>query len=288
MNARSIPDWCKDRFWIDARIDSESTLNQRQIDAGSTRSCTHSPQVFFCYWTGFATIPSRNIDFLVVGEVAANADWEARRLGRMMTNPSDPNEHGNVPLTLTNRIKTIQQVYMQDQVNQYPGLNAVYGFAESGISRDVLLGYRSSGLIPDWYNSNDWKTISGQADTKLDWTLLEIHDWPRFLNSFNFDQNGLGQMKATVGLSYLLTAPGQPIIYYGLEQGVNGICGQVTAGDASNNISNLCKGHDDSLNRQDLFYNGPWRLGSVVPEINYLQYIGPVSYNDTWSDWTTG
>ena len=107
------------------------------------------------------------------------------------------------------------------------------------------------------------------------WNLLEIHDWPRFLASA---PNRTDLLMS--GLGYLFTAPGVPIVYYGLEQGFNGNCGplQPSCGAAKASVAATCASGDDSLKRQDMFASGPWRLESSVADVDMLQGIGPTRH----------
>ena len=88
-----------------------------------------------------------------------------------------------------------------------------------------------------------------------------------------------------VALGYLMSAHGVPILYYGVEQGLDGICsldGNSMISDAEKNgVQQICNGDPGSFDgsahpryRQDMFVSGPWRLGSVRPEIQKLSHIG--------------
>jgi hypothetical protein len=44
-------------------------------------------------------------------------------------------------------------------------------------------------------------------------------------------------------------------------------------------------GGDDTLKRQDMFVEGPWRLGSAIPDIDKLNYIGTWTPRQTTSNW---
>lgn len=88
--------------------------------------------------------------------------------------------------------------------------------------------------MPAYFGSQDFRTLQAQADTQQSWTQLEIHDWPRYLHDvrtrfpFGSSRLTLGVLAAVqdpedlpslyAALGYLLTAQGQPIVYYGLEQ----------------------------------------------------------------------
>ena len=223
-------------------------------------------------------------NFLIIGEVAASEDWIGRRLGNMFTDPTNPSTHGNVPVSLTTKITALQSTYLSNPAAPYPGLNAVYDFDASGTSRDALLGQRQSSDVASYFDSSYYKTITGEADYRLSWTHLEIHDWPRYLQT---QPNNIGSAQAAA--AYLMTAPGQPIIWMGFEQGFNQACrlqGYVNAGDATSSISSLCNaGSDDTLKRQDMFIGGPWRLGSAIPAIDSLNYIGVWTPEQTTSNW---
>lgn len=210
-------------------------------------------------------------NFYVVGEVAAPSDWEGRSLGNMFSNPSNPNDHGVVPAALTNRLWTIRDAYLTHGPG-YPGLDGVYDFELGGTSRDVLLDNRATRAVEDYFNSTDFRTLAAQNDPRLSWNVLEIHDWPRFVKDHKNDP-----WKSKLGVSYLATAQGIPVIYYGMEQGFNGDChfDNMNAGAANDSIKQLCSpGYNDALYRQDMFPSGAFRLGSTVPSIDTLAYVG--------------
>lgn len=203
-------------------------------------------------------------------------------LGNMFSNPLNPNDHGVVPGALTNRLWTIKDTYLGGA--GYPGLDGVYDFELGGTSRDVLLDNRGTRAVEDYFSSSDHATLAAQNDPRLDWNVLEIHDWPRFVKDHKHDP-----WKSKLGLSYLATLPGVPVIYYGMEQGLNGDChfDTMNAGAANASIQQQCTlGYSDPLYRQDMFASGPFRLGSTVPSIDGLAYIGASSAS-AWPDWHT-
>ena len=108
----------------------------------------------------FAASPAvGKTNFLVLGEVAAPADWEARALGGMESDPVDPDQHGAVPKALTARMKDVQATYLHGPGSAsfpLPGLNAVYEFAHSGTARDALLGNKSPSAVAKYFDSGAW------------------------------------------------------------------------------------------------------------------------------------
>ena len=216
-------------------------------------------------------------NFYIIGEVAAGPDFIGRRLGKMSSNPSNPNEHGSVPQSLTNRLWDLKDIYLVHGTQSFPGLTAVYDFAHGGTARSSLLNEQNIKKINDHFYSDYFSTIVAQQDPRLSWNVLEIHDWPRFVDGTTHNSN---PYKSALGLSYLATAQGIPVIYYGQEQGFNGNCLWHTIdGNISDAVQQgVCSGHshDHALYRQNMF-NGPWRLGSTVGSINNLAYIGAVT-----------
>ena len=213
-------------------------------------------------------------NFFIVGEVAASSDWEAQRLGIMMSNPKNPNDHdANLPGLITQEMWLLQNTYLNHSYQAYPGLTAIYDFDISGTAKSVFLSNSAPSSIQNYFNSNDYNLIAGQNNYSYSWTLCEIHDWPRFLNSIPSDWS-----VSIMAAAYLLTSQGMPIIYYGFEQGFNGVCNEnniKNVGNAYQDIINLCNsGNDDSLKRQDMFLYSPWRLSSAINSINDLSYIG--------------
>ena len=249
------------------------------IDGFRLDAAKHVTDDFLAYFSTSVRAYSKTIgkdNFMVLGEVAASSSWEARTFGRMMSNPTDPSQHGNVPMALTNMLMKLNSSYLNNTVFPLPGLNSIYDFDESGTSRSAILCQRPSADVAKYYDSKARKTIEAQTLTQVAcnecFTLIEIHDWTRFLSS-DLDRTDL----LMAGFGYLLTAPGIPIIYYGMEQGFNGNCpSNINAGDATHNIENECQqsSNSDALKRQDFFQSGVWRLRSSVDSINKLSYVG--------------
>ncbi len=220
-------------------------------------------------------------NFYIIGEVAAGEDFIGQRLGKMSRQP--------IPQSTTNRKNDMQPLWSQLGQHSYPGLSAVYDFAFSGRSVDAIRGNRPLSWISDAFIDGYYNTITANADARLSWNLLEIHDWPRFTVG-GFKNN---PFKSAGGISFLTMAQGSPIIYYGMEQGFNGDChfNTMNAGQANGNIQSLCSldqtTHDPAahpLYRQDMFMTGKFRLGSTVPEVSQFGKIG--NHNDQApSDW---
>jgi len=229
-------------------------------------------------------------NFLTIGEVAAiDETWKARSLGRMMSDPEDPTRHGKIPQAQSTRLLDLKSVYTADEDFAAPGLMSLYNFNLSWAGRNALRCQSPSKDVGDYFTSSAYSTLmessvaqhGAERDSHL-WTAIELHDWPRFL--------GLQPHQADVlmtPLAWLLTSPGAPILYYGVEQGFNGKCPeQIDAGAATSSIRALCNTtadaelsmfygqHPDELKRQDMFVSGPFRLGSAVEELDRLAYVG--------------
>jgi len=216
-------------------------------------------------------------NFMVLGEVAATADWVAQALGRMETDPAHPWDRNatGVPQGVTRRIASIERDYQRHAAFPLPGLSSVYNFEQSGDGAGYLIGQHPAKKLADFYASSRYGLVVnqtlGQANLNSLWTLLECHDWPRMLTTMPHRPEVL-----IAGFGWLFTSPGIPIIYYGLEQGFNGNCGAGTIfGGAlvAAEVAELCEEGDDAKKRQDMFVGGPWLLGSAVPEINKLARI---------------
>lgn len=257
------------------------------IDGFRLDAVKHVSEDFVAYFStsvrDYAKTIGKN-NFYVVGEVAAPAEWIGSRLGNMFHNPENPNQHGNVPVTLTNRIIDLQDTYSSHGLQNFPGLTASFDFAFSGRSRTAL---RDDGWLSDISNhfSDDYYlTTAGQGDPRLSLTLMEIHDWPRFASAPHTSNPKISEF----GLSYLATTQGIPITYYGQEQGFNGTCieSSINAGEAHDQVLDTCAGPDHAMFRQDMFVSGEWRLGSTVAAINNMAYIGPTqaSASPAWDE----
>jgi glycosidase len=221
-------------------------------------------------------------NFLLVGEVAASTYEQALRVGKMRANPADPGDRSaQIPETLRNRLWSLRSTYLANPSFPLPGLNAVYDFGHSGTAVDVFHGWRPPLALKSWFwagGEQDHQTcaagyceLAANGDPRLSWNVIEIHDWPRFA------QVGRSLAELSTALGYLLTAKGTPVLYYGVEQGLDGTCPWNTIsvpGAAYGEIKNACTGSDHARYRQDMFLAGPWRLRSVVPAIDALARIG--------------
>lgn len=244
------------------------------VDGFRLDAAKHVTEDYLAYFSTHVRDYARRLgkeNFFIVGEVAADIHWSVRRVGNMETNPKNPQSHGNVPASLTQTIERLQDTYLANDKAPFPGMNAVYDFTLGGDSRGYLLQEGEGLKIEKYLTSAEHDLLARQADSRLNWVVLEIHDWPRFASHAPHDL-----WKSKLALSYLATVEGIPVIYYGMEQGFNGICapGSFQAGAANPSIQDHCKGYDDSLKRQDMFVSGPWRLGSTLPAINKLAFIG--------------
>lgn len=246
------------------------------VDGFRLDAAKHVTEDFIAYFSTETRDYARSIgkeNFFIVGEVAGPSDWIADRLGNMSSNPANPSSHGNVPEALTKRLFDLISKYEANPTAPYPGLTGVYDFAHGGAAVDVLQNNRSPAALQEQFHSDYFNTLAGQNDVRLNWNLLEIHDWPRFAS-----HNIKSMDKSILGVAYLAFAEEMPIIYYGMEQGFNGDChwDSMNVGSATSAIQQKCSGGwTDSFSRQDMFLSGMTRLGSTVPEINELAYIGP-------------
>jgi glycosidase len=226
-----------------------------------------------------AAIGKKN--FLLVGEVASSTYEQALRVGKMRSNwqnPSDPS--AQIPLSLRNRLKSLKSTYLANGSFPFPGLNAVYDFGHSGTAVAVFHQSREPLAVKSWFwaggeqdcsqCSASFCELAGNGQPQLNWNVLEIHDWPRFA------QVGASQAQLSAALGYLATTQGVPVLYYGVEQGLDGICpGNINVPSAArSDIDSACNGSDHARYRQDMFLAGPWRLRSVVPQIDALAAIG--------------
>lgn len=230
-------------------------------------------------------------NFYVVGEVAGEIDFDGRRfdpplhLG-WMQGALDARAH--VPPAVTARARELRPLFSTHAFWPRPGLNGIYDFSTSGTI--LSLWRRGASPLsfkniffngPDFENSQPtgyYREISDNGDARLSWTLLEIHDWPRFGIHGESRQQMLGAM------SHLLLSEGMPIIYYGFEQGLNGARPatdriQIADGEARRQAEHILSLTDHSGTahpryRQDMFVGGPWRLGSTVESVQALAGVG--------------
>jgi glycosidase len=176
-------------------------IGYADIDGFRLDAAKHISEDFIAYFSTHIRAYARSIgknNFLIVGEIAGPSDWIGRRLGKMFSNPNNPNEHGDVPKTLTDRLGTLKSLYLANPAAPYPGLTAAFEFAHGGTARDVLLGLRSPKSLEAHFTSTYFNDIASQNDYRLSWNLLEIHDWPRFSSVYKTSQE-----KTILGLGYL-------------------------------------------------------------------------------------
>jgi glycosidase len=227
--------------------------------------------------------------FFLVGEVAASTEEIARRVGRMRSNPWSPGDRSaNIPETLRNRLHSLRDRYL-DSAFGLPGLNAGYDFAHSGTAVDVMHQNRSPLDVKSWYwaggetdhssHAGGFAELSQNGYPLLNWNILEIHDWPRFGQiEFGGDRpRALAQLSTALG--YLLTGHGVPVLYYGVEQGLDGNCPDPSRiggiSEASRReVRHVCSSWEHTRYRQDMFVEGPWRLRSLVGSVDGLSHIG--------------
>jgi glycosidase len=306
------------KFWI-----AFADVDGFRLDAAK-----HVTEDFLAYFSTEVRLYAKNLgktNFFTVGEVAATVDWQARRIGAMASDLEDPNRHDTklgMPKTVTKTLVSLKADYQAHDAFRMPGMDSVYNFYASGKARSAMHGVDGNGwkayvgslgaYVED--GGGELSSVMGQLQDccasapegctgqmpKL-WTLLEIHDWPRFTSRF---PNDLAFAK--VGFAWLFTFPGQPIIYYGQEHGFNNECpeaGDVSAGDATEELLSLCaqvrelpgdcRADFHPFFRQDMYTAGPLQLGSVVPEVDArkaidgskLSWIGtPDIFTGDWTE----
>jgi glycosidase len=214
----------------------------------------------------------------MVAEVAGESRIIARHLGKMnvTANAKSLRDRLDRPVS-TEQPEPLRKVAQGVTQFPFPGATAVYDFAHSGISRDVLLLKRPSSVLENYFTHDSYyQDIKAQGDPRLNFTLLEIHDWNRFNSVYPHDM-----ARSKLALSYLAVAPGIPVIYYGMEQGFNGQCHlqalspEVDAEAIKKHCSSAEGPDRHPLYRQDMFVGGMLRLGSTVESIDKLAHIGP-------------
>jgi len=207
-----------------------------------------------------------------------------------MSNPGNPGLSSNIQKATTTRLLSLEGEYDTNPDFPAPGLMSLYNFNFSWAGRNALRCQNRSSVVGDYFESSAYTILMGSSvaqkgaekDSHL-WTAIELHDWPRFLG---LQPHRLDVLMTPV--AWLLTSPGAPLLYYGVEQGFNGHCvdSSIHAGADSAALRKLCNTtrageldmfwgtHPDELKRQDMFVSGPFRMGSAVPEINDLAYMG--------------
>ncbi|KAJ3094463.1 hypothetical protein HDU97_008034 [Phlyctochytrium planicorne] len=265
------------------------------IDGFRMDAAKHITEAFIAHFStnirDYANKLGKN-NFYVIGEVAADVQWEGRRLGNMFHNPFNPDQHGDVPATLTNKIKDLKSTYLAHPTQKFPGLTAIYDFFLGGTTRFIVLNYnqKADGTATDYnasparigdYFGNQYNTVNAQAPMTNSWLPMEIHDWPRLLkNQLNNDPVGT----LAFAFGFLFTMQGQPILYYGSEQGFSGDCNYnaITGGtkEAYDHIVKVCnfsgyEGESHSTSRQPFFLSSGFKLRTANPTTDAFAKIGP-------------
>jgi len=131
-----------------------------------------------------------------------------------------------------------------------------------------LTAFLAGGPFRDYFQGD------AGADRRLNWKFIEMHDTPRFASVGDASPE-----RSLLAIAYLAFAEGVPVVYYGLEQGLNGRCDarmfHLRAREDSMRLAQACRaGGSDGIYRQDMFIDGTVKLGSIVPEIDRLAGIG--------------
>eukprot|EP00971_Amphidinium_carterae_P014888 293853-Amphidinium_carterae.1 len=267
------------KFWI-----AYADVDGFRLDAAK-----HTTEDFLAYFSTELRRYAQTLgkeNFFVIGEIGfSTPDWQARATGKMMSDPLDPEKHGPVPVTLTKRLQELKPMYLANKVFPMPGLNAVYNFRQAGTATATLLAQNHGSDIGKYFQGEKYPLLMDQLphpDDELEfadkeyWTCLELHDWARYLFLKPYSKSS-----TVIGLVWLLSGPGTPVIYAGLEQGFNGRCPEdfsAAGADAEVIVKRACENSDfvnDGPKRQDHFIGGPWRLGSAIESVNNLSYVGP-------------
>lgn len=260
------------------------------IDAFRFDAAKHVTPDFIAYISSKIRNYARSLgksNFYIVGEVAGfddSSNYVGQRLGKMFTNPNNYYDHGDIPGYLTDMIIKLSQDSNPDPKYStnftthsffpHPGLNAVFDFSHGNRARSSFRGEANISDLANYFSSDYYNTIIGQSDHRFNWNVVEIHDWERFAVRDQKDNF----KRSIASIAYLMTASGIPLIYYGQEQGFNqnGHWSNINLSEKNKQetiqiFSSSC----DSLKRQDMFM-GPWRLGSSIPALDNLSYVGTV------------
>jgi glycosidase len=251
------------------------------IDGFRMDAVKHTTPDFTAYFATQVRDYARSLGkrhFYVVAEIAGDSATIARHLGRMNPEHNDASLRTRLAYAPAGDEKSsVAAVARRHPEFPWPGTTGVYDFAHSGTARDVLTQKRPSRALESYFRFDPYyQDLKGQSDPRLNFSLVEIHDWERL----NAEAQGDASL-SSLALSYLATAPGIPIIYYGAEQGFNSHCrrSKISPEIDRDDVDYACfraEGPDKHPRfRQDMFLSGMFRLGSSVPKIDALAYIGP-------------
>lgn len=223
-------------------------------------------------------------NFLVAGEIAGSSKIVAAHFGDIRGEDRTVGLESRINDKDVFDNLSIYEIFVKNKSFPYPGLNSIYEFGFSGNSVKMLQNIVSPVVLNNYFKFDEYrKDITNNGDTRSSFSLLEIHDWPRFASYSPSDM-----YKSIFGLQYLLSSEGMPIIYYGMEQGFSGVCPESGGIDISKDkeefLEQCNKAADvknpnykpvlyDEYYRQNMFLSGPWRLGSTVPSIDKLKLV---------------
>lgn len=221
-------------------------------------------------------------NFFVVGEIVGAPELISSYIGTMGIEKTLP---PNLPSEMK---KTIAELKLSGDITEksrYLGLDAAYFMNISLTARDVFLkgGWPIniknrfwSGTELEHQNfSSTFSSYVQNGNPNSNLSFFELHDWPRFLSESSNNK------QIYPAITFTLTSIGIPVLLYGFEQGLNGRCNlkktSITDKGVLSEIAGACSSlafDNHALHRQDMFLTGPWRLGSMVPQIDNLAYIG--------------
>eukprot|EP00931_Biecheleriopsis_adriatica_P028266 TRINITY_DN1687_c0_g2_i5.p1 TRINITY_DN1687_c0_g2~~TRINITY_DN1687_c0_g2_i5.p1 ORF type:complete len:3114 (-),score=646.00 TRINITY_DN1687_c0_g2_i5:69-8834(-) len=229
-------------------------------------------------------------NFFIVGEVKqATTPFGFEYIGRVQP-PKGPFD---LPKKVQGAMEELCPYYSAlDSAS--PGMMSTYPLQEMYHVREMAWG---AGQPMDLYERPDIVEIVGRArgimtsqgDIHASLAAVETNDMRRLLSHFGGSQAG-DMWRLLIAMAWSFTWYGIPDLYNGIEMGFNGVCyrsdgerAQMKAdmmnkqGISENVAESILGGcdyavHGDLMDagfwRQDMFYGGPFRLGSAVPSVD--------------------
>ena len=223
-------------------------------------------------------------NFLIAGIVEGDSKLQHAYLGEMVAgNETLSSDLRNAAPGFKKTLAVLRDMYSHHPYSGFPGLNSVTTTEASEKMRSVQQGRLAPINFKHWYFegselessqcSSDFCNISAIGGGLYNWNTVENPKQERFADGMTTPY----QLYNAVG--HLLTGLGVPVLYYGIEQGLNGRCPsqREVNGVGYDEIDWICKNSKAAQfarTKQDMFSTGPWRLGSQLESIHALSGIG--------------
>ena len=248
------------------------------VDGFHLQAVPHVTQAFIARFStrvrGYAaSLGKRN--FHVVGQIFYENIGEAVQYQGDMNAPEAGADGWIWGAAMTEAARDLRPLYTNFTFDAFPGLTAFY---------DLGARTRLTDLIANEFTPSEMRRYEIRPDIPqilcpYCWQAIDMHTHRRFASRYDTgaaaDTTGDGStgyaraaamLRGVAPVAHLLLSSfGVPVLYYGMEQGLTGRC----SAEQAHAVARPCAGAatDDAYVRQDLFVSGPFKLGSLVPQL---------------------